>query len=190
MSPAARGKREATPEKMETDGAIRETFATLYTKNVERMADIQKRSIDIAVQQNKEALGLWKQLSERLPWAPPLKGFEETATTLERLAGTQKTALDMMVENTRAFVEMVKERAAATEKTTHSVLNFAKQSFDRTVDAHKKAVDIAVNESKSAIENAREHFDFPGTAALAESIQHGVDSIVEAQKELLETISH
>jgi hypothetical protein len=190
MSPAAKVKRDAAPESPDKDREIRDKFATLYTGSVERMAEIQKRSIDLAMQQNKEALKLWKQLTEKLPWTPQLKGFEEAASTLERFAGTQKTALDLMVEQTRAFVEMVRERAAAAEKTTDSVLNFAKESFDRSVDAQKKTADAAVNETKSAIESAREQFDFPGGAAVAESIQHGVDAIVEAQKELLETVSH
>lgn len=154
------------------------------------MAEIQKRSIDVALQQSKETFGLWKQLAEKLPWAPQLKGLEDTAETLERLAGTQKTALDLMVENTRAYVELVKERTAAIEKTTDTVLNFAKESFDRSIDAQKKTADAAVNETRSAFENAREHFDFPGSAAVAQSIQHGVDAMVEAQKELLETVSH
>lgn len=190
MSPAVKAKRDAVPERPEKDKEIREKAAALYTRTVERMAEIQKRSIDIALQQNKETFGLWKQLAEKLPWAPPLNVLEETADTLERFAGTQKTALDMMVENTRAFVELVKERTAAVEKTTDTVLNFARESFDRSIDAQKKAADAAVNETKSAIENAREHFDFPGSAAVAESIQHGVDAIVEAQKELLEAVSH
>lgn len=189
MSPAAKQKRNSVAEEPANDKEIRENFATLYAKSVERVAEIQKHSIDIAMQQNKETIELWKQLSEKLPWAPPVKGFEEAETTLERFAGTQKTAIDLMVEQTHAFVEMVKERASAADKTADSVLKFAKQSFDRSVSAQKKATDAAVNETKSAFESAREKFEFPGGAAVAESIQHGVDRIVEAQKELLETVS-
>lgn len=190
MSPAAKQKRNAAAEEPATDKEIRETFATLYANSVERMAEIQKRSIDLAMQQNKEAIDLWKQLSEKLPWAPPAKGFEEAETTLERFAGTQKTAIDLMVGQTHAFVEMVKERATAVDKTTDSVLKFAKQSFDRSVSAQKKATDAAVHETKSAFKSASEKFEFPGGSAVTESIQHGVDALVEAQKELLETVSH
>ena len=189
MSPAAKQKRNAAAGDPVNDKEIRENFASLYARSVDRMAEIQKRSIDFAVQQNKETIDFWKQLSEKLPWAPPVKGFEEAETTLERFAGTQKTAIDLMVEQTHAFVDMVKERAAAVDKTTDSMLKFAKQSFDRSVSAQKKATDAAVHESKSAFESAREKFEFPGGSAVAESIQHGVDALVEAQKELLETVS-
>jgi hypothetical protein len=189
MTPVAKGKRNAAPEEPTQEKEIRDGFAALYEKSVERMAEIQKRSIDFAMQQNKETMALWKQVTEKLPWAPPSKGFTEATSRLERLAGTQKTAIDLMVEQTRVFVEMVKDRAAAVEKATDSVLNFAQESFDRSIDAQKKAVDAAVSETKTAVENARTQFDFPGSAAVAESIQHGVDALVEAQKELLETVS-
>lgn len=190
MSPAAKTKRDAAPGKTEKDREIREKVATLYTRSVERVADIQKRSIDLALQQNKETFGLWKQFAEKMPWAPQWKGLEEAADALEHFAGTQKTALDLVVEQTRAFVDMVKERTAAAEKATDTVLDFAKESFDRSMDAQKKAADAAVNETKSAFENAREHFDFAGGSAVANSLQHGVDAIVEAQKELLEAVTH
>lgn len=189
MRPAPRVKRHAAPEEMHNGKDFREKVSALYTKSVERMAEIQKRSIDIALQQNKDTIGLWKQLTEKLPWAPPMKGLDEAASRLERFAGTQKTAIDLMVENTRAFAEMVKERTEAVENTTDSVLNFAKKSFDRSVDAQKKAADAALSETRSAFESARAQFDFPGSAAVAESIQRGVDAMVEAQKELLETVS-
>lgn len=189
MSPVAKPKRNVAAEASPTDKELRDNFATLYTKSVERVAEIQKRGIDLAMQQNKETIELWKLLTEKLPWAPLEKSFEEAETTLERFAGTQKTAIDLMVEQTHAFVEMVKERATAVDKTTDSVLKFAKQSFDRSVDAQKKATGAAVNETKSAFESAREKFEFPGGTAVAESIQHGMDAIVEAQKELLESVS-
>jgi hypothetical protein len=189
MSPAPKVKRNAAAEEPVKDKEIRENFAALYAKSVERMAEIQKHSIDLAMQQNKETIELWKQLTGKFPWAPPEKTFEEAETTMERFAGTQKTAIDLMVEQTHAFVEIVKERAAAVEKTADSVIKFAKQSFERSVDAQKKATDAALNETKSAFESAREQFEFPGGAAVAETIQHGVDAIVEAQKELLETVS-
>ncbi len=190
MTPAPKAKRDSVPEKPEIYKELRENLATFCTRSVERMAEIQKRSIDIAMQQNKEAFGVWKQLAEKLPWAPQMNGLALAASTLERFAGTQKTALDAMVEQSRAFVEIMKERAAAAEKTTDSLLDFARESFDRTIDAQKKAADAALSESKSAFDKAREQFDFPGGAAVAESIQHGVDAIVEAQKELLETVTH
>ncbi|HEV2134870.1 MAG TPA: hypothetical protein VGR47_11595 [Terracidiphilus sp.] len=189
MSPAPKAKRNAAAEEPVKDKEIRDNFAALYAKSVERMAEIQKHSIDLATQQNKETIGLWKQMTEKLPWAPPVNGFEEAETTLERFAGTQKTAIDLLVEQTHAFVEIMKERTAAADKTTDSVLKFAKQSFDRSMDAQKKAADAAVNETKTAFENARDRFEFPGGSAVAETIQHGVDAMVEAQKELLEAVS-
>ena len=55
--------------------------------------------------------------------------------------------------------------------------------------AQKKAATATVAETKSAFDNAREQFGFPGGEVVAESIQHGVGTMIDAQKELLEAAS-
>jgi hypothetical protein len=164
-----------------------ENAAVLYKKGVERIAELQNRYIDCAVQQNREAIELCKQMMEKLPWASRMSAYDDAAGTLERFAEAQKTAINLAVDQSRAFVEMVKDRTAAASKSVDYVSKFAQQSFERSVAAHKKVAEATVTETKSAFENARERFPSPGADAVAESIQRSVDTVINAQKELLET---
>lgn len=164
-----------------------ESAAILYKKGVERIAEIQSRYIDCAVQQNRDSIELWKQVTEKLPWASSMNAFDDAAGTFERFAEAQKTAINLTVEQSRSFVEMVKDRSAAANKSVDYLSKFGQESFERSVAAHKKVAEATVTETKSAFENARERFPSPGTDAVTESIRRSVDTVINAQKELLET---
>lgn len=189
MNANPRAPRDIPPEEPVKNPDFVENFATLYKKTVECVADIQNRSIDCAMQHEKEAIELCKQMTEKLPWAPRVNLFDGLAGSLERFAEIQKAAINFAVEQNRGFAELVKERAASAGKTAGSMSKFAQQSFERSVAAQKKATEATLAEAKSAFEKARERFAVPGDEAVAESIRHGVDTIIDAQKEVLETAS-
>jgi hypothetical protein len=185
MSTAARPIRDVPESAKNID--FFENAAILYKKGVERIAELQNRYIECAVQQNKDMLELWKHMTEKLPWASSMNVCDDAAGTIERFAEAQKTAINLAVDQSRAFVEMVKERTATVSKSADSISKFAHQSFERSVAAQKKVAEATVTETKSAFENARERFSGPGTEAVTESIQRTVDTVINAQKELLET---
>jgi dGTP triphosphohydrolase len=187
MSSSSRPIRDVPPVDSAKNIDFFETSAILYRKGVERIAELQSRYIECAVQQNKEAIELCRQTVEKLPWASYMNVFDDAAGTLERFAEAQKTAINLTVDQTRAFVEMVKERTATASKSADSISKFAQQSFERSVTAQKKVAEATVSETKSAFENARERFAGPATEAVTESIQRTVDTVINAQKELLET---
>jgi len=189
MSPTQRINRDAPVEESLTSPEFIERFAILFKKNVECVAEAQSRAIDCAVQHNKEAMELWKQMMDKLPWAPRVNVFDGLSGTMDRIADAQKGAISLAVDQSKAFVEMVKERTAAAGKSADSISKFAQQSFDRSVAAQKKVAEATVAETKSAFENARERFAVPGSEAVAESIRQGVDAVINAQKDLLETAS-
>src|SRR5437660_8685301 len=51
---------------------IVEGIATLYTKGVERLAEAQKKILDVAQQHNAEAIDAWKKIGQGTPSAPGL----------------------------------------------------------------------------------------------------------------------
>lgn len=187
MSTASRPIRDVPPIDSAKNIDFFENAAILYRKGVERIAEIQNRYIDYAVQQNRDTVELWRLMTEKLPWASSMNALDDAAGTIERFAEAQKTAISLTVDQTRAFVEMVKDRTAAASKSVDYLTKFGQQSFERSVAAHKKVAEATVTETKSAFENARERFQSPGADAVAESIQRSVDTVINAQKELLET---
>jgi len=187
MSPTARASREVPAEEPVKSLEFFEKMVTLYKDGVECMAEIQNRTIDCAVQHNKATMELWKQMTDKLPWAPRVNVFESLAGTLDRFAEAQKAAIKLGVDQTRLFVDIVKERTASVSKTADTLSKFAQQGFEQSLAAHKKVAEATVAETKSAFDTARERFTVPGSEAVVESIRQGVDTVINAQKDLLES---
>jgi len=189
MSPNPKANRDVPLEESAKNLEFIESFATLYKESVECMAQLQSQTIECAVQQNKKTMELWKQMIEKLPLAPRVNMFDTFAGTLDRFAEAQKTAINLAVDQTRAFVDIMKERTASTSKTADTVSRFAQQSFERSLAAQRKVAEATAAQTKSTFENARELFAVSGGEAVAESIRQGVDNFIDAQKEVLETVS-
>lgn len=165
-----------------------ESMATLYIAGVGRIAEVQKKTIDIAVQQHNEMLDLWKKMIQKLPGAPGMFLLDLDRTGFERVAETQKAAIDLVVEQSRAFADMAKERTTATTKANEKVVDFAQQGVERAVATQKKVLESAAAQTKAVFDTAKQQFGVDGgpVEAATESIQRGMNAFVDAQKELLD----
>jgi len=167
---------------------IVDTITSLYTTGVERIAEVQKKGIDLAVKQNAELLDAWKKIAQAVPGAPGLFMLDLASNAFERYADTQKGAIDLVLEQSHALAELVKERATATAEAFAGAPGIVKQTVDQSVAAQKKALDYSAAQTKAAFVSAREQFGIKGTPAeaVADTFQRGVDSLIESQKELLD----
>ena len=167
---------------------IVDTITSLYTTGVERIAEVQKKGIDLAVKQNAELLDAWKKIAQAVPGAPGLFMLDLASNAFERYADTQKGAIDLVLEQSHALADLVKERATATAEAFAGAPAIVKQTVDQSVAAQKKALDYSAAQSKAAFASAREQFGIKGTPAetAAETFERGVDSLIESQKELLD----
>jgi hypothetical protein len=71
-------------------------------------------------------------------------------------------------------------------------VNLTNQAVERSVSTQKKALETAAAQTKAAMEAARQQLGFTGQPADAavNTFQRGVDSFVEAQKEMLDLVTH
>lgn len=170
---------------------FRNSLASLYLKGVERVAEVQKKSIDIALQQNAELFDVWKKFADKLPGSPQLTMLDLAASAFERYADTQKYAIDFTVEQARAWTDLAKERTTATHKSTDKVVNLAHQAMEHTVAAQKKALEHTAAQTKAVIETTKKQFGAAGMPAdaIADTFVRGVDTMVEAQKEILDLVT-
>ncbi len=161
--------------------------ATLFTSGVERIAEVQKKGIEIAVQHNSELVNLWKNSLQKLPGAPGLFMLELESSGFGRYAEIQKAAIDLVVEQSHAFADLVKERTTAATRVTEDADGFAKKSVERVVALQKKVLEQVAAQAKAIVETSNEQFGVKGSPGetASDSIQRGVDAIVDAQKELL-----
>lgn len=164
---------------------VLETLTELYTSGIERLAEVQKKGLEIAVRQNAEVASAWKKLA----LAAPAELMLDLATNaFERLADTQKGAIDLVVEQTHTFAKTVKERKVKATDTIEEGKKKAREAVEHSVAAQKTVLDFTAKQAKSAFETAKQQLGYSGTpaGAAADSIQRGLEVVVEAQKDLLD----
>jgi hypothetical protein len=168
-----------------------ESTMQLFTDGVGRIADVHKKHIDFAVQQNTGLMDVWKNAVRRIPGAPGMFLLELQASGFARFADVQRAAVDLVVEQSNAFAALVKDRTAAAAKATEEVDAFAKKSVERVIAMQKKALDQSAVQAKAVVEGSHKQFA-EGTPmeAAADSLRRGVDAMVDAQKELLNLAVH
>jgi hypothetical protein len=165
-----------------------ETIVNLYTTGVERLAEVQKKGIDLAEKQNADMLDAWKKIALTVPGAPSLFMLDLASTAFEGYAGTRKGAIDLVVEQTHALADLFKERATSAAKTIDDATAIVQQNVEHSVAAQKKALDYSVAQTKIAFQNAKQRFGLTGAQVeeASESFQRGVDTLVETQKQFLD----
>lgn len=175
----------AVPDRDRADWT--DSMVKLFTAGLGRIAEVQKRSIDIAAQQNAELADLWKKAIRKVPGTPGMFLLELEDSGFERFADIEKAAVDMVVEQSKAWSDLMKERTATAGKVTEEVDNFAKKSVQRVIAMQKKALDHSAVQAKAVVESSNKQFGNGNVMETAmDSMQRGVDAIVDAQKELLE----
>ncbi|MGO9340153.1 MAG: hypothetical protein ACLPY1_21870 [Terracidiphilus sp.] len=164
-----------------------ETMTKLYTTGIERVAEFQKKGFEIALQHNAELVKTWKKHAEA---APGLFALEAATTAFERYADFRKSTIDMVVEQTRTLAGLVKEREVKATEIANEGKARTQEAIEHAVAAQKTALDFSAKQTKVALEAVKQQFGYAGTpaGAVADSMQRGMEVVVEAQKDLLDTI--
>ena len=192
MSAAAKLNREPIPDDFVEKPAASDDMVAMVLKGIERIAEVQKQCIDFAVQHNVEMIDILKKTAEKMPGAPRLPMLEVAKGSLSGYANTQKSAIDFAVEQSRIWTDTFKDRTAAVKKSAESNTNVAKQTLERSFAVQKKAMENNAAQTKAVVDAARQQFGFTGAQAdaMTDTFQRGVDTIVEAQKELMDLVTH
>jgi hypothetical protein len=180
----ARKSTKSAAEAAEKNEVV-ETFIPLYTQNVERLAELQKKSLEIAAEQNGELIEACKKAVRFIPEAPGMFLFDLIGQTFDRFVETEKGAIDLAVEQSHAVASLAKERGASASKVAAGVTSLFKQSVEHSVAAQKKALDYYAEQHKTACEAAKKQFRIPSNPA-ADAFQSGIDALIETQKTMLD----
>jgi len=156
-------------------------FIPVYTKNVERLAELQKKTLDVAAEQSTELLGAWKKVVPGFAW------FDMFGQTFDRYVEFQKEAVDLAVEQTHAVAELAKDRGAYVAKATDGVTSLIQQTVEHSVAAQKKGLEFCAEQQKTAYETAKKQFKMSNP--FAEAFQSGMDVLLETQKTVLDIAS-
>jgi hypothetical protein len=168
-----------------------DAFTPLVLNSVDRVADLQKKSLDVAAEQTAELIGAWKKAFSFFPMTPPAFFFDFAGEAVQTAVETQKTAIDMVVEQTEAATDIAKVRVEAYSKIVKGVTNSVQQSVERSLEAQNKMLAFASAQTKAGVESAKKQLGTaagPATAIL-DTFQLGADTMIEAQKSFLNLAS-
>ena len=164
-----------------------ENFIPLYTKNVARLAELQKKSLEMAGEQNAEFIDTCKKVFHFVPETPGLFLLDLLGQALERVVETQKGAIDVAVEQSQAIANLAQERSGSAAKVAEGVTALFQQTVEQSVAAQKKALDYYSQQHKTAYETAKRQFRISNL--VAEAFQSGLDVLIETQKTMLDVAS-
>lgn len=166
---------------------VLESVAELYTREVDRLAEAQKKALDSAIEHNAEIVNAWKRQASAIPG---LFMFDLATVSFDRFAETQKGAIDLLVEQFHGLAGLVKERKGKATEAIKETVTRAQEAIDHIVAAQKAALDFSAKETKTALKTATKQLGYAGTpaAAAADSVERGIGVIVEAQKDLLDAM--
>ncbi len=167
---------------------VLDTFIPLFTKNVERIAELEKKSLEIAAEQNAEWLDGFKKAFRSTPEMPGLLWFDLMGQTFDRLIETEKGVIDLMVEQSHSMANLAHERGGSATKTVEGVTALLQQTVEHTVAAQKKALDYVAEQQKATYDTVKKQFRISSTPA-AEAFQSGFDTLIETQKAMLDIAS-
>jgi len=175
---------KVAPEKNE----LVDSFAPLYNKSVERAAELQKKSLDIAFEQSAELMAVWKKVLHLVPGTPGLFMIDAFAQVFGRYVETQKEAIDLAMEQGHAVAGLAKERGGYVGRFGEGMSTLIQKSLEHSVAAQKKALDSFAEQNKAVYEAAKRQFRFSSTPA-SEAFQSGLDTLIETQKTILDIAS-
>src|SRR5271166_6040911 len=165
-----------------------EAFIPLYTKNVERLAELQKKSLDAAAEQNAELIDACKKAFNYIPETPGLFLFDLVGQSFNRFVETQKGAIDLAVQQSHVVAGIAKERGVSATKVAEGVTELFQQSVEYSVATQKKALDYYADQHKAACETAKKQFHIPSNPA-ADAFQSGINALIQTQKTMLDIVS-
>jgi hypothetical protein len=168
-----------------------DAFTPLVLNSVERVADLQKKSLDVAADQTAELIGAWKKAFSFFPVTPPAFFFDFAGQAVQTAVEAQKSAIDMVVEQTEAATDIAKVRVEAYSKIVNGVTTSVQQSVERSVEAQNKMLAFASAQTKAGVDSAKKQLGTaagPATAIL-DTFQLGADTVIEAQKSFLNMAS-
>jgi hypothetical protein len=168
---------------------VAETLTPVYLKGIQRGADLQKKSLDVAAEQANDWIAVYKKTFSYLPVAAPTFFFDLAEQVVENVVDTQKNVIDLFVEQSEAGASTVNERAEAYNKVAEGVAAAAQASVARSVEAQQKALSFAAEQSSAFYKNAKNQFGVKPVAAVVDRVERGTKAILEAQKSLIDVVA-
>ena len=162
-----------------------ENFVPLYMKGIEVIAELQKRSLEIAAQQNAEWSAAGKKAMGRfIPPAQVNPVFDLAAQAFDTILEGQKDAIDLALEQNQTVAAFAKDGVESLSRLTNGLTELFQKSVEYSVAVQKKGLEFAAEQNKAVYETAKRQFGLSGSPV--DSFQRSLDALMETQKKVLD----
>jgi hypothetical protein len=170
---------------------IAETIIGIYTNGVGRLADIQKKTLDLAQQQNAELTVTGKKLTQATHGTQASTVFDLAATMFGQYVDLQKGAIDLALEQSNSLATFVHEGVKSISKATDTITTSLQDGLDRAAATQRSAIEFGATQTRTFFDTFKKQSGVAGTSleTATESVQRGVDNLAETQKEILNIAS-
>lgn len=195
MKPNSKSTKHASAEASERTGMFDESTTTAFTallhRNVERLANLQKATLDTLSHQSADVADTMRKFVESGPAAPVAGMLDVAERGIEGWVATQKQMLDLAVEQSAQTLESTRKRGGLSSQSATVMSEFVQQTTEKAVAAQKTMLDFAAKQNKAVAEAFRSQAGVKGSpvAEVAESVEHGVATFIDLQKEFIDTTS-
>jgi hypothetical protein len=169
-----------------TKSEVTDVFAPFYVNTVNRVAELQKSSLDAVAEQTTEFVAAWKKAASYFPVPTPTFFFDVFGQAVQTAVETQKSAIDLAVEQTEAVAEIAKQRANAYSEIAETATEAFKTTVSRSVEAQKKMLEFAAQQNKAVWEATKKQIGNGPAAIIVDTLERGTNTVIEAQKSILD----
>jgi hypothetical protein len=150
-------------------------YASLFSKGLERVVEVSKTSLDLAVEQNAEVLGSCRKALEATSSMPGLFLFDLASQAFEGYIGLQKSLLELTVEQSTAILEAAQGYSYNPGKLKSEIVDTIRRTSDRKAAAGKSVPEAAPKPVVSEIAKQQPSVSRPPVPPVVkDSVQPGV----------------
>lgn len=178
---------EAPPENPMADAMTYTAFTALMHRGVEKLAETQKLSLDMASKHTTDAIDVCRKAFKMPAEMPGMFLLDLASQGFEKMAQAQKGLIDLMVQQSAQAVEYSNTRRDSASKWTNTVTDAVSETAERVVAAQKIVFDFAAEQNKviaGAIKKQAAVAGSPQATAAVDTIQRNIDLGIQAQKEM------
>lgn len=164
-------------------------FTMLLHRNVERMANLQKTTLDVLNSQTKDLTDTMRTKIKPPAGTPIAAFFDFAAQGMENWVSTQKSVLDLVVQQSAQTANVTENKGTSAFPSVGNLSELIQQSVERTNSAQKAMLDFAAKQNEAAVQAFKGQTGVAGTPLdkVADSVDKGVSTFVNKQKEFLDS---
>jgi len=179
---------EAPTEKVEVPETAALTM--LMHRNVERIANLQKATLDMLSNQTADVTETMRKSLKSLPGSPAAALFDFAENGVEGWISSQKNILDLIVEQSAETAQAAEARSGFGTQSITKLTELVQQTIERTAAAQKTMLDFAAKQNEAVAKAFQQKGPIATPAAMTEavqSMQRGVATFIDKQKEFVDT---